>query len=146
MAALKFTSSSGWEMEPVADEVSLCWWSSKDPISTTMALAGGGGMAAARCWGLVVLGAEEGVVGTAPADPAGTALLPVGGRMAPAGAPVAAGSALMLLLLLLKLLELVSIFVLLLLLVAATASGRRGPKARKRAKHLGRACVRVCGV
>lgn len=103
--------------------------------------------------------AEEGVVGTAMEDPAGTALLPAGGKMAPAGALAAAGSALMLLLLLLKLLLLVSMvgwgafrlkrdaaLVLVLLLLLLLEARRRGPNERKRAEHLGRACVRVCGV
>lgn len=100
-------------------------------------------MAAARL-GLLVLGAEEGVVGTAPADPAGTALLPAGGKMAPAGTPVAAGSALMLLLLLLKLLLLVSIATA--AAVAATASEAPRTKEKKTTEHLLRACVRVYGV
>jgi len=92
-------------------------------------------MAAAR-WGLLVLGAEEGVVGTAPADPAGTALLPAGGKMDPAGAPVAAGSALMLLLLLLKLLQLVSIATAAVAAVAATASEATRTKEKKTTEHL----------
>eukprot|EP00624_Nannochloropsis_granulata_P002661 evm.model.NODE_23415_length_9299_cov_18.335304.2 len=119
MAALKFTSRSGWEMEPVADEVSLWWWSSMVPISTIMEPAGRGGMPAA----LVAIAAEEGVVGSATGYPAGTALLPAGGKMAPAGAPAAGGLALMLLLL--KLLLLVCTIDVGLEWVAVPMSGRR---------------------